>query len=171
MAMRPNRRSLSMRAICVIRERRHSPSFGSEVRRRVLMQRHRHVMATTASQWWQSVKIGPRPSPIETGEGWLLFYHAVSGTCNGFVYSIGAALLDLKEPSRVIAGTPHYLLTPEMPYETTGFVPNVAFPCAAITDAATGRIALYYGAADTYTALAACHAADIVAYLKEEDGV
>lgn len=55
--------------------------------------------------------------------------------------------------------------------ETTGFVPNVAFPCAAITDGATGRIALYYGAADTYTALAFCHAAEIVAYLKEEGGV
>lgn len=76
------------------------------------------------------------------------------GTCNGFVYSLGAALLDLQVPSRVLYRTRDYLLTPEKDYETTGFVPNVAFPCATLQDAATGRIAIYYGAADTYVAVA-----------------
>lgn len=129
--------------------------------------RHRHVMTGGSENWWENVKIGPGPAPIETSEGWLLFYHGVSGTCNGFVYSIGAALLDLDDPSRVLHRTPHYLFTPEKPYETTGFVPNVTFPCAAITDGATGRIALYYGAADTYTALAFCHAEEMVGHLIE----
>ena len=45
------------------------------------------------------------------------------------------------------------MLTPELPYETTGFVDNVCFPVAALTDQATGRIALYYGCADTVTGL------------------
>jgi beta-1,4-mannooligosaccharide/beta-1,4-mannosyl-N-acetylglucosamine phosphorylase len=111
-------------------------------------------MIRGGSGWWQSVKVGAGPIPIETSEGWLLFYHGVTGTCNGFVYSMGAALLDLQEPSRVLYRTRDYLLTPEKEYETTGFVPNVVFPCATLHDAESGRIAIYYGAADTYVAVA-----------------
>jgi len=59
-----------------------------------------------------------------------------------------------------------YLLTPEMPYETTGFVPNVVFPCATLHDAETGRIAIYYGAADTYVALAFAQADEVIGYIK-----
>ena len=54
--------------------------------------RHRHVMSK-GSNWWESVKIGGGAAPIETSEGWLLFYHGVTGTCNGFVYSIGTVPL------------------------------------------------------------------------------
>ncbi|CDZ25115.1 Beta-1,4-mannooligosaccharide phosphorylase [[Clostridium] cellulosi] len=115
--------------------------------------RHRRVM-TKGGGWWQRVKIGAGPAPIETNAGWLLFYHGVSGTCNGFVYSFGAALLDLDNPSKVLYRTKEYLLTPEKDYETRGFVPNVVFPCATLQDAETGRIAIYYGAADTYVAVA-----------------
>ena len=93
-------------------------------------------MSRGGSGWWQNVKIGAGPIPIETTAGWLLFYHGVTGTCNGFVFSFGAALLDLDCPSRVLYRTRDYLLTPERPYETTGFVPNVAFPCASLQDAA-----------------------------------
>jgi beta-1,4-mannooligosaccharide/beta-1,4-mannosyl-N-acetylglucosamine phosphorylase len=128
--------------------------------------RHRHVMSRGGKGWWQGVKIGAGPVPIETTEGWLLFYHGVSSTCNGFVYSFGAAILDLDEPWRVRFRCGNYLLTPEMPYETTGFVPNVVFPCASLYDPATGRIVIYYGAADTYTAVAFAHLAELVDYIK-----
>ncbi len=128
--------------------------------------KHRRVMSRSSSGWWQSVKIGAGPAPIETTEGWLLFYHGVSGTCNGFVYSIGAALLDLEDPSKVLYRTRDYLLTPEKPYETTGFVPNVVFPCATLQDAETGRIAVYYGAADTYVAVAYTRLDELIAYMK-----
>ncbi|MBN2510254.1 MAG: glycoside hydrolase family 130 protein, partial [Spirochaetales bacterium] len=101
--------------------------------------RHRKVMSSGASGWWQGVKIGAGPVPIETDEGWLLLYHGVSTTCNGFVYSMGAALLDIDTPSKVLYRTKNYLLTPEEPYETAGFVPNVVFPCATLHDADTGR--------------------------------
>ncbi|MGI6393103.1 MAG: glycosylase [Candidatus Izemoplasmatales bacterium] len=116
--------------------------------------KHRHVMGKGGSGWWQNLKIGGGPAPIETDEGWLLFYHGVTNTCNGYVYSMGVALLDLEEPSIVIKRASDYCLTPEMPYEEVGFVPNVVFPCAAIAEAETGRIAIYYGAADSYVALA-----------------
>lgn len=127
--------------------------------------RHRHVMGR-GTAWWESVKIGGGAAPIETSEGWLLFYHGVSSTCNGFVYAIGGAILDINEPSRVLYRCRNFLLTPEESYEERGFVPNVCFPCATLQDAETGRIALYYGAADTYVGLAFTTAEQIVSYIK-----
>lgn len=128
--------------------------------------KHRHVMSRSGN-WWESVKIGSGAAPIETDEGWLLFYHGVTGTCNGFVYSFGGAILDINEPSKVLYRCENFLLTPEESYETTGFVPNVCFPCATLQDPATGRIAIYYGAADTTVALAFTKADEVVSYIKE----
>jgi beta-1,4-mannooligosaccharide/beta-1,4-mannosyl-N-acetylglucosamine phosphorylase len=133
--------------------------------------KHRHVMASGGKNWWQATKIGAGPVPIETREGWLLLYHGVTTTCNGFVYSMGAALLDLDEPSRVLYRTRDYILTPEKDYETVGFVPNVVFPCATLFDADTGRIAIYYGAADTYTAIAFTQIDELVAFVKSNSEV
>ena len=62
--------------------------------------KHRHVMGKS-SEWWESLKIGGGAAPIETSEGWLLIYHGVSGTCNGYVYSIGGAILGIAYASIV----------------------------------------------------------------------
>ncbi|RPI04986.1 MAG: glycosylase [Ignavibacteriae bacterium] len=129
--------------------------------------KHKFVMGKGGQGWWQGVKVGAGPIPIETTEGWLLFYHGVSTTCNGFVYSYGAVILDIDHPARVLYRTRDYLLTPEKPYETTGFVPNVVFPCANLYDAVTGRIAIYYGAADTCTALAFAQVDELIDYIKK----
>ncbi len=126
--------------------------------------RHRFVMGTTPG--WQSTKIGAGPTPIETEEGWLLFYHGVLTSCNGFVYSMGAALLDLERPWQVIARGNDYLLSPQRTYEQVGDVPNVVFPCAALVDQPTGRMAIYYGGADTVTCLAHGYVGEIVDWLK-----
>jgi beta-1,4-mannooligosaccharide/beta-1,4-mannosyl-N-acetylglucosamine phosphorylase len=127
--------------------------------------RHRRVMGRGTKGWWEGMKIGAGPAPIETSVGWLLLYHGVSSTCNGYVYSFGAAILDLERPSKVLYRARDYLITPEMPYETTGFVLNVAFPCACLCDAPSGRLAVYYGAADTYVALAYAKADELVAWV------
>ncbi len=132
---------------------------------------HKFVMGCGGQGWWQGVKVGAGPIPIETTEGWLLFYHGVASTCNGFVYSIGAVLLDIDDPSVVLFRTRDYLLTPEKSYESTGFVPNVVFPCANIFDADTGRIVIYYGAADTCTALAFTQVDDLIDYIKKNSEV
>ncbi|WP_105615589.1 glycoside hydrolase family 130 protein [Vallitalea okinawensis] len=126
--------------------------------------KHRHVMGTRGS--WQSTKIGAGPVPIETKEGWLLFYHGVLTSCNGYVYHFGAALLDLDEPWKVIARTEPYLLSPQKMYECVGDVPNVVFPCAALADAETGRIAIYYGGADTVTCLAYAQVDELIDFIK-----
>ena len=131
--------------------------------------RHRHVMSPAPFEVsaWQCLKIGAGPVPIETDEGWILIYHGVLNTCNGFVYRMGAALLDLDQPWKVIARSKAYILAPYEIYECVGDVPNVVFPCATLTDAETGRIAIYYGCADTVTGLAFTTADDLLKYIKE----
>jgi len=108
-----------------------------------------------------------RSDPIETSEGWLLLYHGVLTSCNGFVYSFSVALLDLDEPWKVIARAKPYLLSPQMPYECVGDVPNVVFPCAALCDAGSGRLAIYYGAADSVTGLAFAYVHELVQFAQE----
>jgi beta-1,4-mannooligosaccharide/beta-1,4-mannosyl-N-acetylglucosamine phosphorylase len=130
---------------------------------------HRHVMAPSTG--WQATKVGAGPTPIETSEGWLLFYHGVLTSCNGFVYSFGAALLDLDKPWRVIYRTRPYLLNPREYYECVGDTPNVAFPCSALVDPPTGRIAIYYGGADTVTCLAFVHFGELIHFLKENSAL
>ena len=126
--------------------------------------RHRHVMspAPFEDSAWQCTKIGAGPIPIETSEGWLLIYHGVLASCNGFVYAFGSALLDLDEPWKVKFRSGPYLISPREQYECMGDVPNVTFPCAALHDAETGRIAIYYGCADTVTGLAFGYINEIV---------
>ena len=131
--------------------------------------RHRHVMGTIKDDIsaWQSTKIGPGPIPIETDEGWLMIYHGVINTCNGFVYRMGAALLDLDEPWKVIARSKNYIMAPWEQYECMGDVPNVVFPCAALHDKESGKIAIYYGCADTVTGLAFTTVERLLDYVKK----
>ncbi len=103
--------------------------------------------------FWERKKIGAGPTPIKTDRGWLIIYHGVQSTCNGFSYSMGVALLDLKDPSKVLKRADRYLLTSEKEYERVGFTPNVCFPCAALVNS-KGQISVYYGVADTNMALA-----------------
>lgn len=137
--------------------------FLSRSRDLVYWGKHRLVMRKGAG--WEDTKIGVGPIPIETNEGWLLFYHGVLKSCNGFVYSFGAALLDLHDPSKVIARGKRYLLAPQSDYERIGDVPNVCFPCAALCDAPTGRIAIYYGCADTVTGICFCQVNEVIDYI------
>lgn len=129
---------------------------------------HRIVMKVTPfpESAWQCTKIGAGPVPILTTEGWLLFYHGVIHTCNGFRYSMGAAILDEHQPDIVKYRSRPYLLAPAAPYELMGDVPNVVFPCASVYDEA-GRIAIYYGAADTVTGLAFGYIDEIIDFVKK----
>ncbi len=103
---------------------------------------------------WNRMKIGPTP-PIRTFEGWLVIVHGVfSWTGADLSYYIGAILLDLEDPTRIIGKTQSWLLAPEEPYETSGMVDNVVFPCGAIADIKDDQLRIYYGAADTCIGLA-----------------
>ena len=99
--------------------------------------------------FWENKKIGGSVPPIKTPKGWLLIYHAVD---DSFVYRGSVALLDMENPSRVIARIPYPLLEPEEEYELKGDVNNVVFPEGAYIN--DGELFVYYGAADKYIALA-----------------
>ena len=88
-------------------------------------------------------------------------------SCNGFVYSFGAALLDLEQPWKVIYRCAPYLLSPQTLYECVGDVPNVVFPCTALHDPASGKIAIYYGGADTVVCLAFAYVDQIMDWVKK----
>jgi len=125
---------------------------------------HRFVFGTL-NNGWQSTKIGPGPVPIETGEGWLLLYHGVWTSCNGYVYYVGGALLDIDKPWKVLFRTRDYLLAPTELYERVGDVPNVVFPSAAIVKG--GNIRLYYGCADTCISIADARLDEVIKFVKE----
>ncbi len=125
---------------------------------------HRYVMQ---AQGWAWTKVGAGPIPILTTEGWLLIFHGVGTTCNGMIYSMGAAILDENEPWKVKYRCKPYIFHPTALYECVGDVPNVTFPCATLTDAATGRIAIYYGAADTVVGLAFAQVDELIDFIKK----
>ncbi|MCK1638150.1 glycoside hydrolase family 130 protein [Bradyrhizobium sp. 157] len=94
---------------------------------------------------WEFVQIGNCGSPIELEEGWLMLTHGVGPVRK---YSIGAALLDKRDPSRVLARSREPLLRPE-PSEREGYVPNVVYTCGAMTH--NDQLILPYAVSDTYS--------------------
>ncbi|MGA1846165.1 glycosidase [Deferribacter abyssi] len=101
---------------------------------------------------WGNYKLGASTPPIKTDEGWLLLYHGVRKTAGGNLYRVGAILLDLEKPWKVIRYTPHFIFAPRELYERIGDVPNVVFPCGWIVK--NNKVLIYYGAADTYICVA-----------------
>lgn len=110
---------------------------------------------------WAPSKLGMCVPPIKTEKGWLCLYHGVRETGSGRIYRIGAMLLELESPEKVIGYTPHFIFGPETEYERIGDVPNVVFPCGAIVED-DGMIKMYYGAADTCIAVAEAYIEDII---------
>lgn len=93
---------------------------------------------------WDSSKCGISAPPLKTKKGWILLYHGIS-MYDG-QYRVGAVLMDLKDPTQIIARTDHPLFEPEMPYEKNGQVGNVVFPCGAVLMGE--KVFIYYGGAD-----------------------
>lgn len=111
---------------------------------------------------WDSEKIGLNTPPIKTDKGWIVLYHGVSKLSRE--YRVGAMLLDLLNPSRVISRTPWPILEPEMKFEREGIVKNVVFPCgtALIND----KLFIYYGGADTVIGVATISFPLLIYYLE-----
>jgi predicted GH43/DUF377 family glycosyl hydrolase len=120
------------------------------------------VMQPRAGAWWDSLRIGIGPPPLWTEHGWLLVYHGVKETVGGEIYRVGLALLDLNEPTRVIHRLPNWIFAPLAPYERTGDVPNVVFPCGLVHNSDSDEVRLYYGAADSSICLATAPLHDLL---------
>jgi predicted GH43/DUF377 family glycosyl hydrolase len=104
---------------------------------------HHRCIARTRPGSWDSQRIGAGCAPIKTEAGWLQIYHGANQESR---YCLGALLLDLQDPSKVIARSEHPLMQPEELYETTGFFGQVIFTNGHVVNGDT--ITLYYGAAD-----------------------
>jgi len=116
--------------------------------------------------WWDARKIGLCTPPLETTEGWLIFYHGVRQTAHGALYRLGAALLDLEDPSHVRLRGDQWLFGPGRQYERVGDVADVVFPCGLTIGDDGDTIHLYYGAADTSICLATASLAEILDWLR-----
>lgn len=110
---------------------------------------------------WDGAKVGLACPPVETTEGWLLFYHGVSHTTH---YRLGVALLDRKDPSIVLARSAEPIFEPVEEYEWKGVVQGVVFPCGVVRRGAT--LFIYYGAADLVVGVATAKVSEILAILK-----
>jgi len=104
-----------------------------------------HCLIQTRDNWWDSERIGAGAAPIRTDAGWLAIYH---GADIKLRYCLGAILLDLKEPEKVLARSKYPIMEPTMPYEKTGFFGNVVFTNGHIV--VGDKITLYYGASDEF---------------------
>ena len=115
--------------------------------------------------WFENRNIGGGCPPIETSNGWLIIYHAIEDTSFGKIYHASAALLDLKNPLKVLGRLTQPLFSPKAPWEKKGVTDNVVFPTGAVVQ--NKRLYIYYGAAEKIIAAKSVDLAELLTELKK----
>jgi len=115
---------------------------------------HAVLLPAREGAWWDAHKVGLNTTQLLTPQGWLLLYHGVRVTAAGSIYRLGLALLDSERPERVLARSSEWVFGPEAPYERSGDVSQVVFPCGWVLLEDGDTLRLYYGAADTSVCVA-----------------
>jgi len=129
---------------------------------------HEIVLRACRGGWWDANKIRLSPPLIETPAGWLMLYHGVRRTASGSIYRVGAALLDLEAPERCRRRGASWIFGPEAPYEISGDVAQVVFPCG-VTQPDADTLAVSYGAADPSSGLARTSLSAMLDWLQHDD--
>jgi predicted GH43/DUF377 family glycosyl hydrolase len=128
------------------------------------------VMIARPEQAWEGGRIGGSTPPIRTEAGWLVLYHGVENLyppTKRVCYRLGAMMLDLADPTQVLARTSQPIMEPEAYYERFGlYIPNVIFPTGNVV--VDGMLYLYYGVCDTAIALATVPLGELVAHVMQE---
>ena len=127
---------------------------------------HRLLLKVGDEGDWDSEKVGLGPPPLQTEDGWLVAFHGVRRTAAGAIYRVGLALLDRDRPELVVTRSPEWVFGPEAPYERTGDVGNVVFPCGWVLLDDADTLRLYYGAADTAVCVATASLSALLAHLR-----
>ena len=130
-----------------------------------LLEWDNYKLFCTANEKWEGKKIGGSTPPIKTDRGWLFLYHGVEDKPRG-EYCVGAMLLDLKNPEKIIARTKEPIMIPEYDYETKGLYSGCVFPTSAIVVEKT--LYVYYGSGDMYCCQATADIDEILDYLETE---
>jgi predicted GH43/DUF377 family glycosyl hydrolase len=126
---------------------------------------HQIFIPARRGGWWDVNKVGLSPPPLRTEKGWLIPYHGVRNTASGCIYRLGLALLDLEDPTRLVARSDEWVFAPEEDYEVVGDVDKVVFPCGWVAEGDETR--LYYGGADKCIALATARIPELLDWLEK----
>ncbi len=121
------------------------------------------TLLMTGIEWWESQRIGGGTPPIKTEKGWFMLYHGVD---EKGVYRIGAVLLDLNDPRKIVARTKDFLMEPDCDFELQGLYNGCVFPTGTVVK--NGTLYVYYGCADTHIGLATCDFGELTAYLSTQ---
>ncbi len=116
---------------------------------------------------WDSWVRGAGPPPIKTDKGWLLLYHAMDIYGDPDRYKMGAMLLDLKDPTKVLHRSIVPVLEPDESYENDGWKAGVLYCCGAIEK--DGKLLIYYGGADTVSCVAETNLNEFIGKLIESE--
>ena len=122
-----------------------------------------HCIVKTRKDFWDSKRVGAGASPIKTNQGWLEIYH---GANENHHYCLGAFLLDLNDPTKVISRTEKPIMVPTTEYELSGFFGNVVFTNGHIVAPDGDTITIYYGASDEFVCGAKFSIKEIISFLK-----
>ena len=120
-----------------------------------------HRWIYTRKGWWDSKKVGAAAPPVKTKEGWIMLYHGIS---EDNIYRVGAVLLDLKNPTKILGRATNPILEPEAPYEKKGLVSNIVFPCGNVV--LGNKLFVYYGGADKVVGVSAIEIDNLLHVLK-----
>ena len=123
---------------------------------------HKCIVKTRKGMW-DSKRVGAGAAPIKTDKGWLEIYH---GANENHQYCLGAFLLDLNDPSKVIARTEEPVMIPTAEYEISGFFGNVVFTNGHIVEPDGDTVTVYYGASDEFVCAAKFSISEISSLLK-----
>ena len=126
---------------------------------------HKLMLQARLGGWWDANKIGTCPPPIETPRGWLIIYHGVRLTAAGAIYRLGLALFDLDSPEICLSRGESWVFGPQEPYENSGDVGKVVFPCGTTLGPDNDTLNIYYGAADTCIGLATASIKELLGWL------
>jgi predicted GH43/DUF377 family glycosyl hydrolase len=107
---------------------------------------------------WEE-KVGGSTPPLKTDRGWLVLYHGVENGGLGY-YRVGAVMLDLEDPTKVIGRTKDWIMEPEFDYEIEGYYKGCVFPTGNMIIDDT--LYVYYGGADKYIGLATCDMNELI---------
>ncbi len=125
-----------------------------------------HEKEPKGSHWnWEGRIRGVGPSPVKTKEGWLIFYHAEDRRDPG-KYKVGAMLLDLEEPTKVLCCAKEPILEPNGLYDSNGFKPGVVYVSGAVVK--NNNLLIYYGSSDSYVCVAYSNFEEFLGVLKKD---